>query len=229
MTARTPIATVPDFDALVERLATLSRNHLLFFKVEVGRALDEGFFSGDANAYRSQDPFKDTSLRQFATERADELRELGLNEQALRKCLHAWYVVRDLPPELVARLVISHVVELARLHDEPTRRLLAQATVDNAWTSRALRDAVLAVRAGRWIDGDPAKGLQPPAPQIEEARRPQPGRVVTRFEKTVEDLGELGGQWATVEVEKLTALQATRVRAALAAHKAWIAEVEGRL
>ena len=37
------LTAAPDFDRLVARLATLSRNHLLFFRIEVGRTVAAGF------------------------------------------------------------------------------------------------------------------------------------------------------------------------------------------
>ena len=64
---------------------------------------------------------------------------------------------QSLPPEAVARLPFTHVVELSRVEDSATRSLLALATLNNNWTSRQLHDAIQAVRAGRWIDGDPAE------------------------------------------------------------------------
>lgn len=231
--ATTAVATTADFDLLVQKLAELSKSHLLYFRIEVGRATCETFFRGDLDAYYDRDSAKTASLRRFVAERADELQAMGLNEQMLRNCILAYFVVADLPPELVQRLAFSQVVELSRLEDGATRKLLAQAAVDNGWSSRATRDAVLAVRAGRWIDGDVVTpGLQPPEPvevPPEPVKPPQPGRVVTRFEKTNETLDELVAQWEQVDVEQLTELQTMRVREAIGNLKARIARLEGRL
>ena len=77
-------------------------------------------------------------------------------------------------------LLFSHIVELARVGDGATRSVLAQAAVENQWSSRQLRDAAQAAAAGKWIDGDPSPGLQPVAPDKEE-KIPQLGRVVSRL------------------------------------------------
>ena len=197
-----------DFDSLVDKLATLSRNHLLYFRIEVGRAVAETFFAGDLQAYFDRDHTKTASLRKFASERKDSLEAIGLSEQLVRQCILVYLTVADLPPELVQRLVFSHVVELSRVEDMAMRRVLAHASVDNRWSLQALRDAVLSARSGRWIDGDPVKpGLQPTAPVVAEAeaKKPQAGRVVSRFEKTTAALDDLVAQWEQVEVAAMEA------------------------
>lgn len=224
----------PDFDALVADLAKLSRNHLLYFRIEVGRRLSQAFYNGDPEVYRSADRRKDVNFRAFVTAKAAELTDLGLSEQLLRQSLRAFFVVKDLPRALVAQLVYSHVVQLTAVEDDATRALLAKAAVDNRWTGRALQKAIEAVHQGRWPDADPSQpGLQAeelPAPEVEpEAPPPQPGRVVTRFERTARDLSDLMGQWKAVPVEKLTQEQAQRVRSAVQALEQQVADMKARL
>ena len=99
------------------------------------------------------------------------LADLGLHPQLIRQSLLAWDVVADLPEDVRPRLIYAHVLELARVDDRATRRLLAQAALDNGWTGKALRGAVDATRSGRWIDVDPAPGLQPPPRRRRSTRR----------------------------------------------------------
>jgi hypothetical protein len=230
------VAAPPDFDALLADLAKLSRNHLLYFRIEVGRRLSKAFYHDDPAVYRSSYRQKEGAFRDFVATRGAELADLGLSEQLLRQSLRAFYVVKDLPRAVVAQLVYSHVVQLTAVEDEKTRELLAKATVDNRWTGRALQNAIEAVRGGRWPDADPeqpglqADDLASPDPAGEPgARTPQPGRVVTRFERTARDLSDLMGQWEAVPVEKLTKEQAARVRAAVAALEGQVAEMKARL
>ncbi|HNC94858.1 MAG TPA: hypothetical protein PKW90_01975 [Myxococcota bacterium] len=223
-----PLSTPPDHQATLARLHALSRNHLLFFRLEVGRLLLQDYFGGDPAAYHSQDPDKTQSFVGFLESCGEQLKEIGLGETVLRSCILAQAAVAALPPGTVERLLFSHIVELARVHDGATRSLLAQATIENQWSSRQLRDAAQAARAGLWIDGDPAPGLQPVAPE-EGEKAPQLGRVVSRMERSAEDLEGLSGQWRQLAGKKLTSGQKNRVKEALSRLKAQIAELEGQL
>jgi hypothetical protein len=221
---------------LLADLAKLSRNHLLYFRIEVGRRLSQSFYNDDREAYRAGQRQREGAFREFVVAKGPELADLGLSEQLLRQSLRAFFVVKDLPRALVAQLVYSHVVQLSTVEDDNTRALLAKATVDNQWTGRALHNAIAAVRRGRWPDADPdqpglqAEELEVPAPDDDEPERPpQPGRVVTRFERTATDLADLMGQWKAVPVEKLTKAQAARVRSALKALELQVAEMRARL
>ncbi|HND34473.1 MAG TPA: hypothetical protein PLA94_30935, partial [Myxococcota bacterium] len=206
-----------DFRPTLERLAQLSRNHLLYFRLEVGRLMLEEFFHGDADAYLSHAPDKDHRFSDFLAAHREDIRELGLGESVLRQCIVAQITISTLPPGTVEKLLFTHVVELARVDDDATRRLLAVATMDNKWSSRQLRDAVNAAAAGRWIDAQPElPGLQPAAPEAPE-KQLQLGRVVTRFEKAAEDLDNLGVQ---LSGRTVAGQQKERVREALARLKA---------
>ncbi len=85
----------PDFDELLAALAKLSRNHLLFFRIEVGRRLSRAFYDHDATRYRASQGAKGSSFRRFAADRASELADLGLSENVLRTSLLAFFVVKD--------------------------------------------------------------------------------------------------------------------------------------
>ena len=220
------IALTPaqDFRPTLERLAQLSRNHLLYFRLEVGRLMLEEFFHSDADAYRSHSPDKDHRFSDFLAVHRQDIRELGLGESVLRQCIVAHIAVATLPPGTVEKLLFTHVVELARVEDTATRKLLAEATTENQWSSRQLRDAVSSAAAGRWIDAQPElPGLQPAAPPETPEKQIQLGRVVTRFEKAAEDLDDLGLQ---LSGRTVSGLQKRRVREALERLKAKIAELE---
>jgi hypothetical protein len=218
------------FERLLSRLAVLSRKHLLFFRIEVGRAVSDELYGGDPAQYFDQAPNKDNSLRQFAAEKEEQLRDLGLSEATLRQSLRGWFVVQELRHEIVASLMVSHVVELAKVADRATRRLLAEAVHENGWTGSDLKKAIIATEANKWIDGDPrTPGLQPPDPEAEPPHSPQIGRVVTRVEKIAEHVDEVLAQWEQVPVEKLTKKQQARVRDAVRAVKERVARLESRL
>ncbi len=218
----------PDHNATLGRLHALSRNHLLFFRLEVGRLLLQDYFGGDPAAYHSQDPNKIQSFNGFLQNCSEQLREIGLGESVLRSCIHAHVAVAALPPGTVERLLFSHIVELARVEDGATRGLLAQATIKNHWSSRQLRDAAHAARAGLWIDAETTP-VTPPAPPEEQPKTPQLGRVVSRFERSADDVEALGNQWRQIAGKKLTSGQKNRIREALLRVKAQLSEVEAAL
>ena len=204
---------------LVERLASLSTRHLLYFRIEVGRA----------TAQELEDDPDGGTLRAFAKAHADRLADLGLNEVLLRQSIAAFRAVERLPEDVVRRLVFSHVVALAKVEDPSTRALLAQAAVSEGWSARQLKDAILAVRAGVWIDGDAGTpGLQPVAP-VEPAPKRRVGWVVNRVERQVEDFGSVAAELADITPEALTDLQLTRLRKAIHELKGQLAAAEARL
>jgi hypothetical protein len=139
-------------------------------------------------------------------------------------------VVEDLPEAVTRQLKFSHVIVLSGVSDPATRHVLAQAAADNAWTGEDLKNAIAAALAGRWIDAELDKpGLQPPEPEPEVPVKVAAGRVVTRFEKALEDFGDLASLWDGVAIERLPARQLQRVDASLTALEGHIATVRARL
>jgi hypothetical protein len=206
-----PDLPAPDFDAVLDDLRTLSRNHLLVFRVEVGRTLAEAFYGGEVARYRAR---TETALKTFLVERAADLADIGLHPQLIRQSLLAWQVVSELPDELRPRLVYSHVVELARVEDAATRRLLAQATLDNGWTGDTLKDAVAAVLRGEWIDADPEPGLLPakrnPDPDPAPDAKPKVGWALRRAERSAASLSAVADEWDRIDVQALSTTQRER-------------------
>ncbi len=205
---------VPDFRSTLARLESLSRNHMIFFRMEVGRLLLEDFFGGDIAAYQSRDPKKAQSFRTFIEQCGPQLSELGLSEFNLRQCVTAHVAVSALPPGTVEKLLFSHVLELARVPDADTRGILALEAVEKHWTSRELRaatDAVLGTEAA-----------PEPAP-------PQLGRVVSNFEKAVGTIDGLSEQWTQLAGHKLSGRQKQRMLSSLVQLKAKIATIEAQL
>ena len=230
------LAIRQDFESTLQKLEKLSRNHLLFFRVEVGKLLLDQFFDGEAAAYQSHDPTKPQRFKEFTDACIDQLSDIGLGEQVLRQCLVAHIVVKTLPHATVVKLGFSQVIELTRVPDPATRRVLAQATVENGWTARQLKGAADAVKAGKWIDGDPGRpGLQAPLPT--DLQEPAAGqvkvlpaaRVVSRFEKAVEEFDTLALHWEAVSGEKLTEVQKGRVKKALAELEERVGKVKAGL
>ena len=209
----------PDqYAATLNKLAKLSRNHLLFFRLEVGKLLLSEFFDGDPAAYSSKDSNKPQSFNNFVATCSQHLSDIGLSDQLARQCIVAHLVMLTLPPVTADKLQLSHVLELTKVEDVATRGVLAHAVADNHWTTKELKGAVEAARAGKWIDGDLKKpGIQPPEPtpkqepQYSAENRPQAGRVVARFERVLAEFEEVAGQWDLVDAGKVTEGQMGRV------------------
>lgn len=224
LTTPMPPAPAGEFVAVLDHLERLTRDHQLYFRLQVGGLMLDSFFGGDAAAYLSRDPTKASKYADFVRACRDRLDDLGLGDAVLRRCVVTRIVYDSLPADLAPRLRFTHLAELAKVEDRATRSLLATASVDNGWSADQLRDAVLAARAGRWIDGQPdVPGIQPPAAAEEPARTPQLGRVVTKFERTVADLDTLAAEWEQVSTKKLSGAQRKRLEEAVAALEARVA------
>lgn len=223
-------AVTPDFEPLVLGLEALSRAHLLYFRIQTGRLVATTLYGGDIATMRAALTARDGLLRAFASANAERLDDIGLTENLLRQSLAAWAVVQLLPAPVVDRLGFSHVVELAGVGDDETRRLLAEAAAENRWSRRQLHDAVLSVRAGGWPDAAPDQpGLQPEAPPEEAPVVLAPGRVVSRFEKSADALDELADHWASVTPAELAPTQRERVKVAVRRLRLRLEAIEARL
>lgn len=205
---------VPDFHTTLHRLETLSRNHILFFRLEVGRLMLQDFFGGQVETYHSRDPKKMQSFRAFVVQCGPQLGEMGFSEVGLRRCILAHIAVAGLPAGTVERLLFAHVLELSRIPDPDTRGILALETVEKNWTSRELRAAT---DAALGLDATP-----PPSP-------PQMGRVLSNFEKAVGTIDGLSEQWTQLAGHTLSGRQKQRMFRSLEQLKAKIAVIEAQL
>ncbi|MFZ4578170.1 MAG: hypothetical protein ACOYOB_07185 [Myxococcota bacterium] len=204
-------ATTESFLEILDDLRRLSRDHLLFYRLEVGRLLLDRFFKGSAANYRDFSNAKAHAFVTFATTCADELQVFGLGERTLRHCILARVVFDTLPPPVRDSLGFSHVVELTRVSDPTMRARLALAIVDQNWTVQALQQAIEAAKSGDWYDTDPATpGTQPPPAPAPTGKLPQPGRMVAQAEKWLTQTDQWSAQWARMDASKLRPLQRKR-------------------
>jgi hypothetical protein len=83
---------------------------------------------------------------------------------------------------------------------------------------------------GNYYDTDATQaGTQPPPPRPEAEKATQPGRLVSRLEKAVEDLDTWAAEWAGADTSKLRGVQRERAKKAMADLKAKVAAVEALL
>jgi hypothetical protein len=216
-----PTTTTETFSEILDELRRLSRDHMLFYRLEVGRLLLDRFFDGSAAEYRDHSPHKDSRFTTFATTCADNLRVFGLGERTLRDCILARIVFDTLPAPVRDALGFSHVVELTRVSDPTLRARLAHAIVDQGWTVQALQQAIEAAKNGDWYDTDPATpGTQPPPPPAPTVKLLPPGRLLARAQKWVAETDAWSAQWTAVAPDKLTRAQRTQAVEAVQAAKA---------
>jgi hypothetical protein len=215
---------------LLEQLRLLSRDMLLAFRLQVGKILLDRFYGGDIREYRNTFASKDTSFAAFVRTCPTDLTDLGLGGQVARQCINARVTYDLLPPGVRDGLLFSHVVELARLEDSTTRARLAMDTTQQRWSVDRLKDAIGQLTQGNYYDADSATpGTQPPTPLDEPEKKAQPGRLVARLERAVEDLDVWQAEWLAADTEKLRGHQRERFKKALADLKAKVAAMEGVL
>ena len=226
-----PVATTPEYGALLGRLAALSRDLLLAFRLEVGKLMLDEYFGGSAHAYHDQDPYKVSSFLQFTKNCQDELADFGLTAVVLRQCIQARIAWDGLPPGVREKLQFSHVVMLARVDEPNARARLAFDATEQKWNVTQLRDAIARNEDGQYYDVDPiTPGTQPPPlPESAAAASFQPGRLVTQLVKTGKGIEAWRQSWATVDATKLRAAERQRVSQALAQLKDQVARLEVEL
>ena len=209
------LTTTTPFEDILDELEALAREHLLFYRVQVGNILLQHFWGGDAHAFSSSDPTKEARFELFFTKWGENLSRYGLSKRQARDSIRAAIVVRTLPPAIAERLFLTQVLLLSRLHDPTARARVADAAIASDWSVQQLQDAVMAVRAGLPLDADPeAPGVQVPKDES-AAPTPVPGRLVTRVEKLAAEVQNWTAQWARVDGGKLRKVQRQRLVAAV--------------
>ena len=222
----TTVHELTPFEDVLDALEHLARTHALAWRLEVGRVLLDAFFAGDTAAYHSRDPRKETRFTHFFATCRDDLDKLGIGETTARNCIKARLVYDTLPVELQSALFFSQVVELTRVADPSLRVQLAVAAVQGNWTVRQLRDSVGVVLAGGEVE---SLGIAPPTVEVEAARAPHAGRMVTAAEKWTAQFDTWADRWAKIDDTKIRSPQRKRLREALAQARKRLAALEATL
>ncbi len=225
-----PIKTKDDYADILGKLAHLSRDLLLTFRLEVGKVMLDEYFAGSAHAYHDQSPNKVNSFNEFTKTCQDDLADYGLSSPILAQCIRARITWDLLPPPVRDQLRFNHVVALASVGEPNDRARLAFDATRQGWSVTQLKDAIARVNDHTYYDTDPSTpGTQPPEPKPAPDRGYQPGRLVTQLVKTGEDLQAWRSAWATVDATKLRGPQRQRVVEAVATLEAHIAQLKAEL
>ena len=215
---------------ILQQLTLLSRDMLLAFRLQVGKLMLDRFYDGDVHAYRTHWAAKESSFAAFIRTCPSELADLGLAGQVVRQCINARITYDTLPAQVRDGLLFSHVVELARLDDPTARARLAMDTTLQKWSVDQLKDAIGQLMLGNYYDTDASQaGTQPPPPRLEDLKTAQPGRLVSRLEKAVEDLDTWAAEWTGADTSRLRGVQRERAKKAMADLKAKVAAMEALL
>jgi hypothetical protein len=219
-----------EFVDILVTLRTLTRNHLVFYRMEVGRVLLDRFFAGAAAAYLDKNPNKAAKFSAFYVQHEQDLAELGLKEQVLRQCIQTYIVAQTLPDELVERLEFSKLVALTKVKDPTQRARLARAAVDEGWPVSKLRETIALAADGLFYDVNPDQpGVQTPTLGAAEVGKPKVGVVINRVERWAEQAVSWVDSLAQVEPSRLTSAQNKRLRQVLAEVRERLDGVEARV
>ncbi len=210
--------TTHDTLALAE-LAALTRDHLQFYRLEVGRVILDRFFGGDSAAYLDRSNTKSAKFSDFAKAHATDLEFLGLNERILRSCVQLRTVYLTLPPTARETLGYSRTLALTSVDDATKRAQMAKAAIDHNWTLSQLREAIQDDRAGLWYDTDSEiAGVQPPVKAGEAPAAVKPmaaGHFANRAKRWADDANAVAADWTRVDAAKLSKAQRKLARDAL--------------
>ncbi len=223
-------ATKENYADILGKLAHLSRDLLLTFRLEVGRLLLDRFFGGSAHAYHDRNPAKEATYAEFVRTCEAELNDFGLSASTGRQCILARITWDLLPPPVRDQLRFNHVVALASVGEPNDRARLAFDATRQGWSVTQLKDAIARVNDHTYYDTDPTTpGTQPPPLKPVPDKEYQPGRLVTQLVKAGEELQAWREAWGTVDASKLRGPQRQRVVGAVAALKAQIEQLEAEL
>ncbi len=218
------------FTDILDTLRHLARDHLLFWRLEVGRLLLDRFYGGDALAYRDRSGRKDASFARFAREHADDLAEFGLSERVVRDCILVHIVAGTLPSATRDSLGYRQLLELTRVPDPTSRVRLAVAAVDQHWTVTQVQDAVGQAKLGNFYDTDAEQpGTQPAPPEPIARKRLPPGRLAVRAERMVADIDELAVGWRDLAGTKIRGAHQARLRHAVEVAIGKLLKMQGQL
>lgn len=223
-----PSTVQTQFQDAIQALKALTHDHEKAFRLGVGQYILQRFFGGNARLFSSLDPHKDTTFRDFATLHAADLAELDLSEQTLRRCVRVRICYDLLPPANRDKLGWSATLQISTLDDPNQRARLAAAAVAEQWPVARVKQAVALAQQHRFWDAEPAtEGLQLPEPRA--PLPPQPGRLVTRTEKWSEEISNWRKEFELIDAKRLDKAQVERMKAAMAAVRGQLDELEGKL
>ncbi len=219
-----------EFQTILANLKLLVRDHLLYFRLEVGRVILDSFFGGDSFAYTDRSNAKQTKFTEFLDTHAEDLASFGLKPWLLRESVQVHIVHQTLPPTVPEQLGYTRMLELVRVSDPTKRAQLANAAITQSMTVAQFKDTVGAANSGTWYDTDDATpGVQPKAPVQAALPPPQPGRLITQAEKWLNDAQTLAAGWAAVDPTKVKAGQRDRMKKAVAALRTELEALEKKL
>ena len=222
-----PSSTPVPFEDILDDLERLAREHLLYYRVQVGNLLLRHFWDDDPAAFSSRDRTKSARFELFFDKCSDELTRYGLSMRQARDSVRAAIVVRRLPAEVAQRLFLSQVLELTRLADPTARVQVAKAALTYDWSVRQLRDAVTATRLGQPLEETTATPT--PSPVVAAERPPAVGRMVTRAEKLVAEVDHWSELWGQLDARRMRKPQRERLEAAVEALEARVAALRETL
>ncbi len=139
-------------DLVIARLATLGRDALLRYALEVGQLLVNNFFDGSIENYYDRNSHKHGSFNALLERRDRELAALGLAGTTLRSYIRVWDTWRVMPHSIRDELQLSQLRALTSLNDAGLRHELAAVAVERGWTVRELTAAVAEEREGQSPD-----------------------------------------------------------------------------
>ena len=225
------LTTAPtEFSAVLANLKSLVRDHLLYFRLEVGRVVLDEFFGGDAFAYADRSNAKQAKLAEFMDTHAEDLESYGLKPWLLRECVQVQIVHRTLPPTVREQLGYSHILALIGIGDPTVRAKLANAAITQEMSVAQFKDTVGAAKANIWYDTDAqTPGVQPKTPPVPPVYVPQPGRLVTQVQKWVGDAHILSAGWAALDPTKVRPAQRAGLKQAIAELRAELAALEAKI
>ena len=219
-----------EFSAVLANLKSLVRDHLLYFRLEVGRVVLDEFFGGDAFAYADRSNAKQAKLAEFMDTHAEDLESYGLKPWLLRECVQVQIVHRTLPPTVREQLGYSHILALIGIGDPTVRAKLANAAITQEMSVAQFKDTVGAAKANIWYDtDDQTPGVQPKTPPVPPVYVPQPGRLVTQVQKWVGDAHTLSAGWAALDPTKVRPAQRAGLKQAIAELRAELAVLEAKI
>ena len=219
-----------EFQTILANLKLLVRDHLLYFRLEVGRVVLDEFFGGDAFAYADRSNTKQAKLAEFMDTHAEDLESYGLKPWLLRECVQVQIVHRTLPPTVREQLGYSHILALIGIGDPTVRAKLANAAITQEMSVAQFKDTVGAAKANIWYDTDAqTPGVQPKTPPVPPVYVPQPGRLVTQVQKWVGDAHILSAGWAALDPTKVRPAQRAGLKQAIAELRAELAALEAKI